>query len=53
MHSYRNLNTFFTQSAVSYGKEYYKVFAISHFCATFAWNKRREKKLNGGTKAIN
>ena len=56
MHSYRNLNTFFyaMSSQLYYGKEYYKVFTISRFCATFSMEKKeREKKLKGGTKAIN
>ena len=43
-YSYRNLNKMFCAViAVSYGKKYYKVFKISHFCVT-AWRNQRIKR---------
>lgn len=46
MHSYRYLNTVFQLViAIGYGKEYYELFKISHFCVTA---QRKERKSTTG-----
>ena len=36
----------------SYGKEYYNVFKIGHFCVT-AWRKERQKRIERAMKTLN
>lgn len=48
MHSYRHLNTVFQLViAIGYGKEYYELFKISHFCVT-SWRKERKNVTGHG-----